>query len=250
MTAQKNKNIAEKSNKMLDKISEQDIVQYLLNNPNFFEKRPNVLAEMNIGHDSGSAVSLIERQVSILREQKNDARSKLHTLIDVADKNEQLSRRFNALILALLDTQSFGQVVEFVQQRLVKDFDAHQVSIRILKSANISSKELSEDDIVEAKKWDEAYVNTFGNVIDKRMPVCGRIPIDQLELLFSDDCEQIRSVALIPLIKDKTSDCIGLLAIGSTDKDRFRADMGTLFLSHLSQVLSRVVERHVKRNKQ
>lgn len=223
-----------------DKLTEHDIVHYLRDHPDFFEQHQSLLADMVLSHNSGTAVSLIERQVTILREQKDDARSKLHSLIEVADKNEQLSRRFNALILALLDTQSFGQVIEFIQQRLVKDFDAHQVSIRVLKNANITS-----DNSTEAESSDEAYLNLFSKVIENRNPVCGRLPIDQLELLFGAGHEKIRSTALIPLIKDSQSDCIGLLAIGSTEKDRFRADMGTLFLSHLSMVLSRVIERHV-----
>lgn len=226
-----------------DKLSEHDIVQYLRDHPDFFEQHQNLLADMTLEHNSGSAISLIERQVTILREQKDDARSRLHSLIEVADKNEQLSRRFNALILALLDTQSFGQVVDFVQQRLVKDFDAHRVSIRVLKDASAGATETKD----EKETDDEQYLNLFGKVIEKRNPVCGRLPIDQLELLFGDGHEKIRSAALIPLIKDDQSECIGLLAIGSSEKDRFRADMGTLFLSHLSMVLSRVIERHVMR---
>jgi len=240
MTVQKSNATEDKA----DTISEQDIVRYLRSHPEFFNQHPELLAAMKLDHNSGSAVSLIERQVSILREQKSEARSKLHSLIEVAEKNEQLSQRFNALILALLDTQSFGQVIDFVQQRLVKDFDASQVSIRILNGSSIST-----EDLEEAAKRDETYLTMFGRIIEKRIPVCGRLPIDQLELLFNKDFESIRSVALIPLIKDDNSDCLGLLAIGSVDKNRFRADMGTLFLSHLSKVLSRVIERHVKRSR-
>ncbi len=246
MSAQKN--TVEKSAKTSDKVLEHDVVQYLKDHPEFFQQQPNLLAAMELEHNSGSAVSIIERQVSILREQKNEARDRLHTLIEVADKNEQLSQRFNALILALLDTRSFGQVVDFVQQRLDKDFDAHQVSIRILKGVQVAPKDLPSKDQLEAIKWDEAYLSMFGQIIEKGIPVCGRLPMDQLELLFNADYEKIRSAALIPLVKDEKSQCIGLLAIGSTDKERFRADMGTLFLSHLSQVLTRVIERHVRRS--
>jgi len=225
-----------------DKITENGVVQYLREQPGFFEQHQDLLADMVLLHESGSAVSLIERQVSILREQKEDTRTKLHSLIKVAEKNEQLSQRFNTLILALLDTQSFGQVIDFVQQRLVKDFDAHRVSIRVLKGSPISQQQ-----IPESASRDSYNLEIFDKVIENRKPVCGRLPMDQLEQLFNDDYEKIRSAALIPLIKDENSDCLGLLAIGSTDKDRFRADMGTLFLSHLSMVLTRVIEKHVAR---
>ncbi len=223
-----------------DKTTEHDIVQYLRDHPDFFEQHQDLLADMALLHESGSAVSLIERQVSILREQKDDARAKLHALINVAEKNEQLSQRFNRLILALLDTQSFGQVIDFIQQRFVKDFDAHSVSIRIIKGSLISQQQ-----IPGSASSDNYNMEIFDKVIKNRKPVCGRLPMDQLEQLFVDDYEKIRSAVLIPLIKDDKSECLGLLAIGSVDKDRFRADMGTLFLSHLSMVLTRVIEKHV-----
>ncbi len=242
MTVQKNTSIQNKTSGKQDKITEHEIVQYLRDHPDFFDQHQDLLADMVLAHESGNAVSLIERQVSILREQKDDARAKLHTLIKVAEKNEQLSQRFNTLILALLDTQSFGQVVDFIQQRLVKDFDAHCVSIRVLKGSPVSQQE-----IPESASRDSYNLEVFDKVIENRIPVCGRLPLDQLEQLFNDDYEKIRSAALIPLTKDNKSDCIGLLAIGSTDKDRFRADMGTLFLSHLSMVLTRVIEKHVAR---
>ncbi len=243
MAVQKNTSAQKKTPGKQDKTTEHDIVQYLRDHPDFFEQHQDLLADMVLVHESGSAVSLIERQVSILREQKADARAKLHALINVAEKNEQLSQRFNTLILALLDTQSFGQVIDFIQQRLVKDFDAHRVSIRVLKSSPVSQQE-----IPESASRDSYNLAVFDKVIENRKPVCGRLPLDQLEQLFNDDYEKIRSAVLIPLIKDDTSDCIGLLAIGSTDKDRFRADMGTLFLSHLSRVLTRVIEKHVVRS--
>ena len=238
---------AKKTSKAADKLLEHDVAQYLKDHPDFFLQQPQLLADIKLEHQSGSAVSIIERQVSILRDQKEEARNQLHSLIDVADKNEKLSRRFNALILALLDTQSFGHVVDFVQQRLVKDFDAHKVAIRILNDVTVAPKDLPSKEQMAAIKWNEAYLNFFEKTLKNGKPVCGRLPIDQLELLFSSDYEQIRSAALIPLIKDEKSDCIGLLVIGSTDKNRFHAEMGTLFLTHLSQVLTRVIERHLMR---
>jgi len=241
MTIQ-NKTIQEKSQlKSHSNITtEQDIVQFLREHPDFFEQRPDLLITMRLPHESGTAVSLIERQVSILREQKEDARAKLHALIEVAEQNDKLSQRFNALILTLIDTQSFGQVIDFIQQRLVTDFDAYRVSIRVLKGAP-----LSHELIPESASQDTYNMALFDKVIENRIPVCGCLPMDQLEQLFNDDYEKIRSAALIPLIKDSKSDCLGLLAIGSIEKDRFHADMGTLFLSHLSMVLTRVIEKHL-----
>ncbi|MDR0933708.1 MAG: DUF484 family protein, partial [Burkholderiaceae bacterium] len=46
----------------------------------------------------------------------------------------------------------------------------------------------------------------------------------------------VKSVALIPLRVD--ADAFGLLALGSPDEARFRADMATDFLSEISKTAS------------
>ncbi|MBN4080268.1 DUF484 family protein [Beggiatoa alba] len=235
--------VQKKSLQQTDKTTEQDIVCYLRDHPDFFEQHQPLLANMLLSHNSGTAVSLIERQVNVLREQKDEARARLHALIEVAEKNEQLNQRFNTLILALLDTKSIEQLLEFIQHRLVKDFDAHSVAIRITKAPSSTAQQ----NLPGSAHWDPATMKVFDKVIKKGIPVCGRLQIDQLETLFNQDYKKIRSAVLMPLIKNNSSDCIGLLAIGSTDKDRFRADMGTLFLSHLGQVVTRVIEWHTLR---
>ena len=52
------------------------------------------------------------------------------------------------------------------------------------------------------------------------------------------------SAALIPLVEsEKSSTCYGMLAIGSHEQDRFRADMGTHFLTQIGKILARVLKR-------
>ena len=49
-------------------ISADDVASYLRENPDFFTDRDGLLAEMTVPHESGKAISLLERQVKILRE--------------------------------------------------------------------------------------------------------------------------------------------------------------------------------------
>ena len=55
-------------------LTAEDIENYLRKNPDFFLGRPELLTELSIPHRSGEAVSLVEKQVKVLREQNEQAR--------------------------------------------------------------------------------------------------------------------------------------------------------------------------------
>ena len=224
------------------KDTERDIVRYLRDHPDFFERHQGLLADMLLPHETGGAISLLERQVSVLREQRDDNKKKLQQLIKTAQKNEQLNNHVNALILALLDAMSLEEVLEVVRTRLANDFDAEAVVVRLFNTGHPTMTRLPE--LVD---WSEPVLGAFEKVIDGRKPVCGALKPGQLDALFSDQSDNIVSAALIPLVESASSSkCYGMLAIGSPDRNRFRADMGTVFLSQLGKVLTRVMKQHLE----
>lgn len=229
----------------IDKDTERSIVRYLRDHPDFFERHLDLLADMLLPHDSGSAISLIERQVGILREQKDEHKHKLQQLISIAKTNESLSVRMNELVLTLLDTDSLEQVIDLVQNRLQHDFDADYVTLRLFNLEKHPTL-LGRNDITD---WSEPVMGAFEKVMAGRKPVCGRLGHGHLESVFNEEKGRIRSAALIPLIAndEPNAPALGLLAIGSLDKDRFRSDMGTLFLNQLGKVLTRVLSWHLNR---
>lgn len=210
--------------KQIDQDLEKTTVRYLRDNPGFFERHSDLLADMVLPHESGKAVSLVERQVSILREQKDEHKQKLQQLIKNAQQNEELVNKLNQLILDILDASSLGQLIKLVEDRLCSDFNADEVIVALADHYDLSA---------------------FGSVIEKRKPVCGRLTDEQKQALFDDAAESIESAALIPLVaSDDSKQCLGLVAIGSKDVTRFSADMDTLFLAHLAKVLTRVINQH------
>ena len=72
---------------------EEAVAQYLQNHPEFFEGYADLLARMRIPHPAGGAVSLVERQMSILRQQNRQFERKLVDLVEVARSNDQLTSR-------------------------------------------------------------------------------------------------------------------------------------------------------------
>ena len=228
--------------KIESKDEERDIVRFLRDHPDFFERHQELLADMLLPHETGSAVSLVERQVSVLREQRDDYKKKLQQLVKTAQQNEKLNNHVNALILALLDAESLDEVLQIVQTRLMDDFDAEAVVVRLFNTGHPTMTRVPE--LVD---WSEPVMGAFEKVIEGRKPVCGALKPGQLDALFNDQSDNIVSAALIPLVESVESrKCYGLLAIGSPDRNRFRADMGTVFLSHLGKVLTRVLKPHLE----
>lgn len=218
---------------------EHEMVTYLRDHPAFFEEYQDLLADMLLTHESGSAVSLIERQVQILREQKEEQKRKLQTLISTAQNNEKLNNNVNTLILELLDASSLDDVLNVIEQRIRADFEADAIVVKLLASGNDILK--AHEDLTA---WQQPALVIGEKVMTARQPMCGSFKTEQMQALFDD--ADIQSAGIVPLVKEQGSkNCYGIIAIGSYDPHRFRADMGTLFLSLLGQVLTRILKRHL-----
>lgn len=232
--------MSSQDHKAIDTEFEHEMVRYLRDHPAFFEQHQDVLAGMILSHESGAAVSLIERQVQILREQKEEQKRKLNNLINTAQNNEKLNNNVNALILDLLDASSLDDILKVIEQRIRTDFEADAIVVKLLASGNDVLKEHAE-----LTAWQQPALVIGEKVMTARQPLCGSFNTEQMQALFND--ADIKSAGIVPLAKDKNSkNCYGIIAIGSYDAQRFRADMGTLFLSLLGQVLTRILTRHLE----
>ena len=159
-----------------DRVLEKEIVRYLRNHPEFFEAHLDLLADMVLPHQSYGTVSLIERQVSVLREQKDELRKRLNRLMETARLNEKLNERINAFILDLLDAQTLDEILTVVRSRLTDDFAADAVVVRLFKPADAAMA--SRPEFVD---WSEPVLGAFENVIRDRKPVCGKLKPGQLD---------------------------------------------------------------------
>ena len=230
-----------KQHQIKDEKFEHDIARYLRDHPDFFEEHQDILAGMLLSHESGSAVSLIERQVQILREQKDELKIRLQSLITTAKINEKLNNNVNAFILELLGASTLDDILTVIKQRLSKDFEADAVAIKLLASDNDALK-MHE----EITAWQQPALVIGEKVMSARKPMCGAFKSEQMQALFDD--ADIQSAGIVPLAIDKDSKhCYGIIAIGSYNPQRFRADMGTIFLSLLGQVLTLVLKRHLEK---
>ena len=83
--------------------AEAEVVSFLRANPTFLDRHPELLRQMSIPHASGDAVSLLERQVTVLREDNQKLRRQFEELVGHARRNESLNKRVHALVLKLMN---------------------------------------------------------------------------------------------------------------------------------------------------
>lgn len=218
-------------------ISESQVADYLRQHPDFFVSQPGLLADLRLPHESGDAISLVERQVSVLRERNMDMRHRLGKLLDNARDNDKLFDKTKRLTLALLEGQDLGDVIDALYYSFDNDFKIHFTSL--LLYGNASKVPASAARIVGIGEAREH----IGNLIKSNRAVCGSLGDEELLYIFGNNGKAIGSVAVVPLIHGNT---FGLLAIGNRDPQYYRSSMGTLFLSYIGEVLNRVLPRYLK----
>ncbi len=211
----------------LDAERENSVADYLSNHPNFFERHAELLETLQVPHASGGAISLVERQIANLRRQSGHYRDQLNELIIVARENEQLQVHLHQLTLSLIEARSYDELSEILRSSLCKEFQASGVVLRLFSPTGQPDNAIN----------DEAFA-AFEHFFASANPICGRLKRTQLQLLFVDQADEIKSTALIPL---KQGDMMGLLAIGSDDPDRYHSGQSTDYLKNMGEVVSRVL---------
>jgi hypothetical protein len=200
--------------------SDEAVAAYLLRHPDFLVHHPEVLAKLHIPHGSGGAVSLIERQVVVLREQLGAERGRLNHLVARAREYEALSARLHELTLKLIVARDLEHAQAALEATLLQEFNADAVALKLFP---VDPDERAGDTLVQA----------FVDFIDRDRVLCGPLAPKQSAALFGDAGETIQSAALIPI---KGHEQTGVLAIGSRDAHRFTGDMGTELLERLAAI--------------
>lgn len=214
-------------------LSAEQVAAFLRQNPEFFQQRSDLLELMRLPDPRGPAVSLLERQAAILRERNQELRQRLNGLIEVARENDQLFEHTQRLTLALLEAHSTDKLLRQLLRHLEDDFRSDAIALllhdRETKLLGDVRKQVRFVDPEDLPRPLTPLLRT-GNA------VCGVLRTEELQALFQEHAEQIRSAAVVPL---EYQGRLGVLAIGSRDAMHFRSTMGTLFITHIGEVLSR-----------
>ena len=233
--------LKEKENASPPPPTENLVADYLKNNPDFFVNNPSILAELKIPHEHVGTISLVEKQLVVLREQNQETHKKIHELIEIARQNEELAHRMHQLSLALMDTQDPKKVFDILYDNLKKNFHADKVVIRIFANPPCQEDSYIEEFVGKSSQEQEL----FKSIIEKREPLSGKMKKQQQVFLFGDMGNDIASSVMIPL---HSLNWGGILAIGSFDPKRFQPGMGIELLGNLGEILSLIIKPWVEEN--
>jgi uncharacterized protein len=216
---------------------EEAVARYLQQKPEFFENHLQLLARLRLPHARGSStISLVERQVEVLRERHAALEQKLADFVTVARANDAVAEKLHRFTRRLLRAQTRQSAIEQLEASLREDFDSfHSVLVLIGAPDTVVPQRF-----VRLVGADDANLKSFESLFTSGKPRCGQARDSQREFLFGTDSPDIGSVALVPL-GDHGS--LGVLALGSTDRDRFHPGMSTDFLARLADLISDVLSR-------
>lgn len=211
-------------------ITDEMVIAYLKADAAFFQRHPAILSELALPHESGKAVSLIERQVAILRERNMQMRRRMNELLQAAKDNDELFAKTRTLTLELLNVESWQELNEVLATYVLTDFQADFVCCHLatphvfLDHLHSHEDELPHEPFVSGKR-----------------PVCTVLRAEELGTLFPvQEHSADGSAVIAPLFWEGGR---GALAIGSRSADHFSSDMDTLFVTYIGEVLGRVCER-------
>ncbi len=215
------------------------VTRYLEDNPDYFVRHSEVLAGLKIPHpEHDGVVSLVERQVQVLREQTDGLQRQLRELVTIARENDVLGGRLHHFGLAMLDTGSLEDVLSTAQDLLREEFKLDQVVIRHAgRPPGVTGRP-------EFSDGEDPQLKLLLKQFQGGRPICGGKYDDKMmQYLFGSAAPEIRSTAMIALGADAAE---GVLCLGSADPHRFHPEMGTVYLVRLGELLTRALARHLR----
>lgn len=223
-----------------DDLSEQAVHDYLLANPDFFERHAVLLGALNLPHSSGGTVSLVERQVAVLRQKEIKRKRQLKDLIEVARANDVLSAKIHELTLRLMAAGDLGTTVACIEEAMRSGFGADHAVLVVFGDPDAFT-DIKAGRFFRVVDRKDPALKPFATFLGGSAARCGQIRDTQREFLFRAAAEEVGSAALVPIGKAAE---IGFLAIGSADSDRFHPGKSIDFLARLGDLVAGALKRY------
>jgi hypothetical protein len=222
----------------MNPITEDDIANFLVNTPDFFNRHAELLAAVRLNSPHGQrAVSLQERQAEMLREKIRALELRMMDLMRHGTDNEVLMERQHRWVKTLLMTTNARDLPHTIADQIQHDFMVPQVAIKVWDVIDTFQIEPFAVGVSQAVKDFAATLSA---------PYVGlNADIEAVQWLVEPSAA--KSVALIPLRATRLEDTphsaasapvIGLLLLASPDAQRYHEGMGTAFIERLGDLAS------------
>jgi uncharacterized protein len=212
-----------------------EVAEFLRQNPGFFENHVDILMTLQIPHPHGGrAVSIGERQLVAVREKAKMLEDKLRELIHFGEENDAVGEKVHRLACRLIDAPSLDAALDTLYLDLLDHFAVPHVAVRLWNVAeeNPDTKEFG------------AVAGEMREFVQKMTtPYCGNHPVYENHSWFGEAAPHLKSFALVALRHDGME--FGVVALASEDPKRFYAEMGTLYLARMGELLSHALWRFI-----
>ena len=216
----------------------EEVLVFLKTHPEFFTEYGSVLADIEIPHPHGSAaVSLAERQLSVLRDKVRALESKLGELIGFGEENDSIAEKTHRMTVALLAATTLASAVRTLYGHLGGAFAVPHVAVRLWGISKENHAGAAE--FVAVEDTLKAFAGSM------MRPYCGSSAGQEAVGWFGERGSLIKSMAQIPL-REQGQDggaCFGLLVLASEEVQRFYPDMGVLYLNRIGDIASAALLR-------
>ena len=225
------------------------VADFLRESPEFFSRNPDLLLELEVPHQHRGTVSLVERRLSIQREQYTCLQEQLSEIVDVAQQNDQLSELLHDYSIGLISAGSLTDVFTFTKNVLQKRLRCEMSSAVIVNNDVVDVCAEGLEDYVTL--IDEKKCASLSGLHNTHPVYCGYPVSSRVNQFFPNSDGAIKSIAIIrlgstatvrPINSDQQSSAgtgdYGYLALASTNRERFAPHMGTDFLTRFGALLS------------
>jgi uncharacterized protein YigA (DUF484 family) len=215
-----------------DLITDELISSYLQDNPDFFQRNPDLLTSLRLVDKNRGVVSLVERQQQQLRQKVHTLEEEITHLMTIAQHNESLFTLYSDLYLCLMDCQSLSE---------------------ILNSLHTTTTELLS--LADCKLWVDSPValehatiirNDCHEVLNNRLAdepfYFGRLQLAEQQAIFESEGHSGSAVLIRLSHLDET---FGFLAIISDDAEHFDPKMDTLLLGQFRKLVGKLIYRQL-----
>lgn len=221
-------------NPIAQSITEEDIANFLVNTPDFFERHAELLASVQLSSGHGNrAVSLQERQAGLLRDKIKTLESRVVEMIRHGQENVAIADKLQACTRNLLLTAHARDLPATIVGELKTQFSIPQAAIKVWQVNGIFSDEGFCSGV-------SADAQTFASSLTA--PYCG-VNSGFEAASWLPEPALAQSLALVPLRTAAGKDAFGMLVLASPDPVRFQSDMGTEFLAQIGDLAGAALTR-------
>ena len=197
---------------------EQLVAQWLLSTPGFFDRHPELLAQIELANShSGKAISLQEKQMALLRNQNRDLNQRLSEMLRFGTENDRTQSLMIKWLEGLLLAENQASTTESITSGLNQLFEIGKVQV-------IPQSKVAEN--LSAKLEVE--------------PVCGKVEIVR-DLLDEEYIPDSGSIVLVQLQQNNSN--LGVLLMSSPQENKFSSAMGLVYIHQLAQLASAALYR-------